>query len=161
MLRSLCFAALVGLVVHLGPSIGRSADEPKSPKPDAPRSTANAPAKASTPAPALSFSPEVEAEALALVRPHLPELAQVLEPLKATNPTEYRKAITELATESRTLNALRAKNPARFELALEAWKARTRVELIAAQLAGAPSPDRESQLRTAIEARGRHRDPPP
>ena len=77
----------------------------------------------------------------------------MLEPLKTTNPPEYRKAIAELAAEARTLTALRARNPARSDIALEAWKARTRVELIAAQLAGAPSPEGESRLRAAIEVR--------
>jgi len=151
----LFLAALIISVAHSGPSVGWSADDPQSshPKPDSaqPKTKCVPPAKAAVPP--LAFSPEVEAEAMALVRPNLLELAQVLEPLKTANPPEYRKAITELAAEARTLTALRARNPARSDLALEAWKARTRVELIAAQLAGAPSPEGESRLRAAIEAR--------
>ena len=110
------------------------------------------PAKVATSKPP-TVKPEAEAQAMALVREHLPELAEVLEPLKATNPGEYRKAITDLATEARTQTDIRAKNPARADLALAAWQAQTRVELIAAQLANTPSAERASQLHAAIEAR--------
>ena len=94
-----------------------------------------------------------EAAALTLVRENLPELLQVLHPLKASNPAEYRKAIGEIATEARGLQAIQAKNPARAALALDAWKTRNHAELIAAQLAGSPTPDRAGELRAAIEAR--------
>ena len=130
-------ATLLGL-----PLVALGADDPKTTKP--------APA---SPAPPPPLTPEAEAGAMALVRQHLPELARVLEPLKATNPAEYGKAMTELAAEARSQADLRAKNPARADLALEAWQARTRVELIAAQLANSPGSEQESQLRTAIEAR--------
>ncbi len=146
-------AVCLGLIAPLVPSVGRATDEPKPSKPDASQGKTTPPSKAATPTPVLVFSAEAEALAMTLVRQHLPELAQVLEPLKTTNPPEYRKAITELAAESKSLADLRTRNPARSDLALDAWKARTRVELIAAQLANAPSPERESQLRGAIEAR--------
>ena len=149
----LTLAVCLGLIGHLICKVGRAADEPKPSKPDA--SQAKVSSSPTTPAPSSPsvFSAEAEEQAMTLVRQHLPELAQVLEPLKTTNPPEYRKAITELAAESKNLANLRAKNPARADLALEAWKARTRVELIAAQLANAPSPERESLLRGAIETR--------
>ncbi len=146
----LTLAACLGLFAA---SVGRADDEPKPAKPDASRAKIAPPSKTPTPTPAPVFSAEAEAEAMTLVRLHLPELAQVLEPLKTTNPAEYRKAITELAAEAKNLSNIRARNPARSDLALDAWKARTRVELIAAQLANSPSPERESRLRAAIEAR--------
>ena len=83
-----------------------------------------------------AVTPEREAEALAFVREHHPELATVLEALKPRNPAEYRKAIGELSQVARTLAEVKARNPRRYELALDAWKAKSRVELLAAQLAG-------------------------
>ena len=82
-----------------------------------------------------------------------PALAKVLGPLKTTNPTEYRKAIVDLASETRKQAELRVRNPARADLALEDWKARTHVELVAAQLASTPTAERASELKQAIEAR--------
>lgn len=94
-----------------------------------------------------------EARAMKLVRQHLPELAEVLGPLKAANPAEYRKAIADLAAEACKQDEIRGKNAARADLALEDWKARTRVELIAAQLAGSADPAKADELRRAIETR--------
>lgn len=103
--------------------------------------------------PAADLDPSREAEALAFVREHHPELAKVLEALKPMNPAEYRKAIAELSQVARNLAEVKVRNPKRYELVLEAWKAKSRVELLAAQLAGSPSAELQSQLRSAIEAR--------
>ena len=144
-LRSrLVFVAAVGLVAL---PAARAGDEPRpsSPAAVADRS-AGGPRAAAVP-------PPDEAVALALVQRHLPELASVLGPLQTANPGEYRKAIADLAVEARKLDDLRAKNPGRADLALEDLKARTRVELIAAQLASSPDPGKASELHRAIEAR--------
>ena len=111
------------------------------------------PVRKSNASPVPAVDPEREADALAFVREHHPELATVLETLKPRNPAEYKKAISELSQVSRTLRDLKLKNPKRHELALDAWKAKSRVELLAAQLAGSPSEELKSQLRLAIEAR--------
>jgi hypothetical protein len=94
---------------------------------------------------------EREAIALAFVRENHPELALLLEPLKAMTPAQYQKAITELYQVSRNLANLKKNDPKRFEVGLAVWKAKSRVEVIAAQLASAPSPELESQLKAAIE----------
>lgn len=133
---------LLAVAVALG-AIGDGQVKPEAPAP------APTPArKAATPA-----SVDSEAEVMAFLGEHHPELARVLGPLRARNPAEYRKAIGELAQVARNLAEVRARNPKRYEVALEAWKARSRVELAAAQLAGAPSEELRSQLRTAIEAK--------
>ncbi len=140
MRRLLTSAALASLLVLGGLATGPAADESKfvpvgPPRPDS------------------TLNPQTETQALSLVRDHLPELAPVLDRLKVTNPTEYRKAIGELATEAKNLANVRSRNPARADLALDAWKARTQVELVAAQLASNPSAEREAELRAAIKAR--------
>ncbi len=106
---------------------------------------------ASTPPPAVT--PESEAEAFGFVRENHPELAKVLETLKPMDPVEFGKAIAELLQVSRNLGELKTRNPKRYEVLLESWKAKSRVELIAAQLAGLPSEELRSRLHTAIEAK--------
>jgi hypothetical protein len=110
-----------------------------------------------SPAPAWKPSPmapiEREAETMAFVLEHHLELGKVIGSLKARNQAEYRKAIGELSMVARNLADLKTRNPKRYELALDAWKARSRVELLAAQLAGSPTEELRSQLRTAIESK--------
>jgi hypothetical protein len=100
-----------------------------------------------------SPTPDAEAAALAFVRENHPELAGLLEQLKPMKPAEYERAVRELATVSRNLAVLKARNPRAYELGLDAWKARSRVELLTAKLASTPgpSPELESQLRRAVE----------
>jgi hypothetical protein len=104
-------------------------------------------------APVPEMDAVLEADALTFVREHHPELAKVLETLKPMNLAEYRKAIIELSQVSRTLAELKGRNPKRYDLILEGWKAKSRVELLAAQLAGSPTEELRSQLRLAIEAK--------
>jgi hypothetical protein len=125
---------------------GKSSDKASSKAPVAP-------AKKSAAVTSPTFSPENEAEALGFVREHHPELAKVLEVLKPMDPVEYRKAVAELLQVSRTLGDLKTRNPKRYEVALNAWQAKSRVELLAAQLAGSPSDELRSQLRTALETK--------
>jgi hypothetical protein len=97
--------------------------------------------------------PDDEEIALAFVREHHPELAELVLQLKPMKPTEYQKAVRELAQVSRTLGDLKGRDPKRYEFGLNAWKARSRVQVLSARLASAiaPNPDLESQLRHAIE----------
>jgi hypothetical protein len=92
-----------------------------------------------------------EAVVLPFVRENHPELAEVLEPLKVMKPDQYERAIAELWQTTRMLANFKKNDERRYQAALDLWKARSRAELIAAQLVGAPSPDRESQLRAALE----------
>jgi hypothetical protein len=99
---------------------------------------------------AIAFTPEREAAALTFVRAHHPELASLLERLRPMNQGEYEQAIIDLFQISESLADLKQRDPNRYELGLEAWKARSRVELLTAQLASAPGPELESQLRQAV-----------
>ncbi len=105
------------------------------------------------PAKAPSFTPEREAAALVFVKQHHPELASLLERLKPMDEAEYRLAIAELFQVSERLAEVRDADPRRYEINLDAWKAQSRVELLTAQVAGAPGPELESQLRLAIGER--------
>ncbi len=97
--------------------------------------------------------PDREADVLAFVGAHQPELAKLLETLKPMNAREYGKAIRELAPIRDRLVELERRNPPRYRIALDAWKAKTRVDLLSAQMASEPSPDLEAKLRAAIADR--------
>src|SRR4051794_26252921 len=114
--------ALATLTIPLlGLATALAADDPARPRAKAPAAPV-APIRKTAATPAPAVTPEVEAEALAFVREHHPELARVLEPLRAMDPAEYRKAIGELSQVARSLAEVKAKNPRRYELALDAWK---------------------------------------
>lgn len=95
-----------------------------------------------------------EAAALAFVRENHPELAGLLAQLKTMRPDEYDKAIRELSQTSKSLAQLKARDRRRYEVALDSWKARSRVQLVAARLAGTSTSgtvaELESQLRQAV-----------
>ena len=111
-----------------------------------------------TPIAGANADENVETRALAFVRENHPELATLLAQLKPMKPEEYEKAVKELAQVSKTLATLKVNNPRRYAAALETWKARSRVQLIAARLSNANSSktgaaaELESQLRQAVEA---------
>ncbi len=107
--------------------------------------------KAALKAPTDRVSPAHETAALAFVGQHYPELARLLERLKPMNRGEYEKAIGELYQVTETLDRLKKRDERRYDLALAAWKAKSRVEFLTAQMANAPSESLESQLREALE----------
>jgi hypothetical protein len=97
-----------------------------------------------------------ETAALAFVRENHPELAELLEQLKAMKPDQYERAINELWQVQRQLAAFKKNDERRYQPALDVWKARSRAQLIAAQMAGSstsgtPSPELESRLREALK----------
>jgi len=91
-----------------------------------------------------------EKVALAFVRENHPELAQLLEQLKPMKPAEYERAVRQIYSVSKTLANLKEREPKRYELGLEVWKARSRVELLTAKLISSPSPELEAKLREAV-----------
>jgi hypothetical protein len=122
---------------------------------DATKATKPAPPaipKAARPGSVPAFTPEREAAALTFVRRHHKELVKLLERLKPMDRDEYERAIGELFQVSETLANLRLRDEKRYEVSLDAWKAKSKVELLVAQLAGNPKPELQSQLRDAIEA---------
>ena len=114
----MCFALILTLMsMAVGPADGDG-------------STAGALAKkAAMP----EFTTEREAAARAFVGLHHPELNALLDRLKPMNPVEYEKAIGELFKVSEDMAALKARDPNRYPLVLESWKAKSRVEVLAAQ----------------------------
>src|SRR5258707_15196757 len=77
---------------------------------------------------------EREAAALAFVRENHPELASLLEQLKAMKPEQYERAIAELAQVGRTLANYKKNDERRYRLAPGTGKAERRAELPARPL---------------------------
>jgi hypothetical protein len=132
----LVFALLLGAQrVFVG------ADESK------PKSSAASPKPRELPA----FTPQREAVALEFVQQHHAELSPVLARLKITNEAEYQQAIREIF---RTTEVLASSQDAKYSaLMLEAWKANSRAELLAARLACATAADARANLEKELKER--------
>lgn len=89
--------------------------------------------------------------ALALVRKHHPELVTLLRPLKQARPRQYESAIRELSRASERLDQIQERSPERYEVELQLWKSKSRIQLLTAQLRMTPDdqPLRE-RLRETI-----------
>lgn len=108
------------------------------------------------PSPALvvvpDFTAEREAAALKFVELNHAELLTLLERLKARRSPEYTKAICELFAESERLAGFQISKPRLYRIELGVWKARSRLNLLAAQAAATNMADNQldAQLRMAI-----------
>ncbi len=101
---------------------------------------------------ARQLTAEAEREALAFAAEHYEQLADVLKVLRRTRPRQYRAAVGELARTVRRLKGLRRRDPQRYKLELELWRAEMKVKLLAARLGMGDDPALEDELRQAIRA---------
>lgn len=97
------------------------------------------------------MTPEREQAALAFLEEHHPKLAKLIVPLKTSNFKEYQKAIKELSRTTERLTGIRTKDPARYELELDAWKIQSHVRLLAARMTMEDDPEIESELRAMLK----------
>jgi len=98
-----------------------------------------------------AFSDSREAAALQFARAHHPELAGLLEHLRAQQAEQYQKAIRELFRVSEILAELKERDPRKHDLDLKHWQVESRIQLLVAQLSMGPSPTLEAELRSALE----------
>ena len=97
------------------------------------------------------FTAEREAAALTFVRQYHPELARLLRVLKTKEKEEYHRAIRDLFRTSERLAVYREKFPERYNLELEAWQNRSRIQLLATRLQLAPDDTKlAEQLKSAL-----------
>src|ERR1700719_964914 len=127
----------------LVPALLVAADAPK-PKP------ADPPPKVVKPAERVPLTPEREAAAITFVRQHHAELVDLLNQLKESKPAEYQAAIRELFQTSERLAPLSEQAPPRYELELEAWKVKSRIQLLAARSTMSGDKSFEDQLHAAL-----------
>jgi len=98
-----------------------------------------------------SFTPEREAAALAFVSMHHAELQKVLNQLKAMQREEYESAIRQLFQTSEQLARLKDQDVQRYELDLEDWKIKSRIQLLAARAGISEDPALDAQLKELVE----------
>jgi hypothetical protein len=98
-----------------------------------------------------------ETQALEFASRHHPELVALISPLKTSNPKEYQRAVRELFRSSERLNNIQLRDPARFDLELEAWKLHSNVRLLAARLVMEPEPELQEDLKAAIRKKADNR----
>lgn len=97
-----------------------------------------------------AVTPEREAGARLFAERHHPELAELLEQLKETNPEGYEKAIQELFATSERLARLMERQPERYELELSVWKVDSRIRLLAARSAMGENEGRRQALKKLL-----------
>jgi hypothetical protein len=96
------------------------------------------------------FTGEREAAAMTFVRTNHPELAELLEQLKTSDPSQYQRAIRDLFKSSERLAQVEERNPQRYPLELSMWKVNSRIQVLVARLTMSPEPAVEDQLRQAL-----------
>ncbi len=99
---------------------------------------------------AAPVSADREAAALEFVKEHQPELARLLEYLRRNQPRQYQRALRELARTAERLKLSRERDPRRYELELQAWQVRSRIDLLAAKWQVQPDEKIKERLRAAI-----------
>jgi hypothetical protein len=175
LLRSLFLAGWCGLATGLlyadpetkpateaQPAVPDSSEKPQEKAQERPEVKPRAKAQANSPvrnknaaAKAAIKNVEITAEreqaALDFAGQHHPELVSLITPLKASNLKEYQRAIRELFRTSERLAGIRAKDPGRSELELEAWKLQSQIRLLAARLTMEADAELELQLRDALK----------
>lgn len=102
---------------------------------------------------AFEVTPRHEETARQFVRQYHPELAELLEPLKAKRLKSYHRAIRDLYRAQQRLDKIRTNDMVRYELELRMWKVRSRVQLLSARLKVQDSSDLREQLRQSLEER--------
>ena len=87
---------------------------------------------------------------MTFVRQHHMELSELLKSLRASKPRIYQRAMADLFRTSERLTQIQERQPDRYDLELEFWKAQSRVQLIAARLSMGDAPKLRQQLREAL-----------
>jgi hypothetical protein len=97
-----------------------------------------------------AFSEERAIAALAFVREHHPEVADLLDRLKTNRPAQYRKAVRELSHTIQRLAQWKERDPQRHGLELRLWKLQSKAQLLSARATMSGSVVDESELRQVL-----------
>jgi hypothetical protein len=104
-----------------------------------------------------SHTAEGEQQALGFARSQHPELLPLLERLRADNPNEYRKALTDLHRAEQKLHRMADQNPERYALSLALWNVQSRINLLAARMVREADGAHDENLKSLLAERRRLR----
>ena len=97
--------------------------------------------------------PKRETAAIKFAQQHHPELAELLNRLKASHPDQFTKALRELDKTRDRLEKARENDAERYAILLHEWQLDSRVRLLAARLTMSTSEELETELRQALTER--------
>jgi hypothetical protein len=147
MTRWKCLLLVIFLILVMVGQVPMGAAEP-------PRSTRKAKPKRSS-----EVTVEQEQEVMKFLRLHHAELADLVEHLQTSSPSDYRKAIRDLWKARDRLMHIKQRDRARYELELDVWLVQSKIQLLVARLAlkddGALREDLRSLLGQQVDLRHR------
>lgn len=99
----------------------------------------------------LIFTPAREAAAMVFVAQNHPELKKLLKTLSSTDKAAYESAICEIFADTEALADVLAMDADLHAAALEEWRVRSRIDLLAARMRdGQPTPEQEAKIKTLV-----------
>lgn len=84
------------------------------------------------------------------VEAHHPDLKRLLGLLEERRPTQFRQAMRTLSRQFDRLNAIKDRDPVKYEIGLRLWKVHSRVEFVSAQMALRGPEKFEEQLKKLL-----------
>lgn len=144
-MRSIAFSILF-VALTLSGAIGIADNEKTGRAASASSKKTDRPARSKS----AQITPQREAAALDFVREHHPNLAGVVEHLKKSRPEEYDRAIRELVRTAERLAQWRNRDEQRYKLELQAWKVKSRVQLLVARLSMGRDSELEAELKKLL-----------
>lgn len=94
-----------------------------------------------------------ESAVLQFAKANHPELAALLDQMRASNPKGYQAALAELTRAHERLQRIQERMPDRYETELGLWKLDSRIRLLAAQSAMSDSGASRGELRELLQER--------
>ena len=106
----------------------------------------------------VGITPEREAAVKTFVERNHPELVELLELLKSSQPAEYERAIRELHRVTEKLALVQERDSLQYALELRAWQVHSRIQLLTAKLKMPDSAESDEVRRELKEAIGEQVD---
>jgi hypothetical protein len=100
----------------------------------------------------IAVTPEREAAVMTFVERNHPELTDLLAHLKASQPSEYERAIRDIFRTTERLAAIQERDALQYDLEVAAWTAQSRVQLLTAKLKMGTTDELQQELRSALGA---------
>ncbi|MDA0919126.1 MAG: hypothetical protein O2945_08650 [Planctomycetota bacterium] len=99
------------------------------------------------------ISKDREDAAVRFARGHHPELAELLEGLRETDPQNFQAGLRALTRDAERLGKMLERKDERYPVSLELWKLDSRIRLEIARMSMSPGEDFEPRLRPLMENR--------